>query len=1451
MGIAFLAGEGAASAGNSCVWIGASGASFSTSTNWSGCGGLAPQPADAAYFDVSSLGGTNNACTINTAVNVASITLQNGYTRIVSTSGSPSLVVGGMTITTGTFTAGSSPMQISGGLTINGGVFNAPSGTLQIGGAFTRTGGSLSGNGGTAIFNATGAVTHTFSGSAAFNKVIINDGLVGYWNLDEGAGTSLADRSGYANGFTLSASSFTTTVPTAVTFSDPSAVAFNGSAYAHLTATPPTNLPAADRAVTISAWIKLGSTATVQDAVALGDGGSNGIKLGIQSVGSLAAWTWGPTPTTLAGTMAPGDGAWHQVTFTYDGTNNNLYLDGALQSTSTAAHQSGATTVAQLGSYDGTHELMAAGGAIDDVRVYNRALTATEISALALGNTPATNVATHTFSGALTTTSDLVLVSGAMAGAGSLSIGGSWLNYGGSNTATGGVTLKAASGVILSGGQLLQQNVAISAGATYTLSDRLWATNRTVTVSGGLNTGAYVAHIGTLAGAGSLNGSTGTVILDNGFTTTAAAVAFNNLRIEDSKSETNSVAYWKLDEGTGSKTYDLTGSLDHGTLKGGVSWTAGASPSVGYDDAAGVMFDGATGYISTGVTNIPKPDAKMTISLWVKLASTAGTQDFLAFNDGAGDGIKLGLNGGTLAAWTWGGTLSITATTPGDGAWHSVIYSWDTTNNNLYVDGVAATSTTTAHQTGTITQGVLGSADGTQEFLNGSLDDVRVYKTSLTATQIGQLAAGRYAGAGGYSTVTLGVATTVGGALTLDAGSLNASSNALSVALPSFVSAGTYTVAGGAQSFSGTLTVRPTGAISMSSGSLTSGDLTFQSGAPLTLSGGSLSCGNLTVPGGSTATLSGASTVAIASGDVFTMDGTLKSSPISGTSPTITGSSGRFTFQIGSTASATPTLNISGLAVQNLDANGMWIGANPGAATTFTEFDNVSFSNGTGNQLLQITAASLYLPSNGCTFDGSTTYAVKLVGNGTNKTRAVFGNATCATNASGICATSQKSDDDANNDGIADSPGNGVNLGSVVEFVRSAAFAGGTFQGFPTAAFDWNTFTYYSTYAVFRNDVGNADVINVRDESGNALYSWSTSSTQNIVGTPQWTSNTLAGVTTHYLYVVVNDSGGTNQDKVYRLVDTGTGTTSGSLTLDPGWSALAGGNPYSCGCAIKSQASLDTNNIYWAATTGTAGAGNLTQVVMEIGQSTQSVLSGWPLTTPKAVTTSSPTLVANGATTLYLGVNTALLQLDVSTTTFISNSKVGNVTGRVSYGTSFLPATAGTTRVFTGDASGKMWAISPTNFSGTNFLWSYTAGSKIIGSTYDASTDTIQFGTNGGTVLVLTGAGSGTSGVALTGYPFTLNASDPISSSPLYYNGVLVVGTTLGKLYFIDRSTTAAGGSPAIIKEYYFGPTENVSTIGFDANADRYMVSTSSSAGVKDGRLYYLDLVTDPTPSFQ
>jgi len=141
----------------------------------------------------------------------------------------------------------------------------------------------------------------------------------------------------------------------------------------------------------------------------------------------------------------------------------------------------------------------------------------------------------------------------------------------------------------------------------------------------------------------------------------------------------------------------------------------------------------------------------------------------------------------------------------------------------------------------------------------------------------------------------------------------------------------------------------------------------------------------------------------LASATTFTMDGTLNAS--AATAATIQSVSGNYAFKVGSSSTATPVLNITKLAVKNTDTNGMYINAVAGSSTTFTRFDNIAFSSGTGTRLLQIYAPTLYLVSNGCTFDSgttaTTTYPVTLTGDGSaTETRAIFGGATCATNTS-------------------------------------------------------------------------------------------------------------------------------------------------------------------------------------------------------------------------------------------------------------------------------------------------------------------------------------------------------------------------------------------------------------------------------------------------------------------
>jgi len=124
---------------------------------------------------------------------------------------------------------------------------------------------------------------------------------------------------------------------------------------------------------------------------------------------------------------------------------------------------------------------------------------------------------------------------------------------------------------------------------------------------------------------------------------------------------------------------------------------------------------------------------------------------------------------------------------------------------------------------------------------------------------------------------------------------------------------------------------------------------------------------------------------------------------------------------------------------------------------------------------------------------------------------------------------------------------------------------------------------------------------------------------------------------------------------------------------------------------------------------------------------------------------------------------------------------------------------------------------------------------------FDYTAQVLHFGTDGGKVIALDA-----NGTPLAGYPFVpASTTDSIRTALLYVNGILAVGSTTGRLSFLDRHT---GAAPALIRQYYFGPTEEVSGISYDSTASRYMVSTADPT-TKDGRLYYIDLIADPTPA--
>ncbi|MFS0724172.1 LamG-like jellyroll fold domain-containing protein [Paenibacillus sp. 1P07SE] len=212
----------------------------------------------------------------------------------------------------------------------------------------------------------------------------------------------------------------------------------------------------------------------------------------------------------------------------------------------------------------------------------------------------------------------------------------------------------------------------------------------------------------------------------------------------DTTADSRLQAWYKLDETSGTSAADASGYGNIGTVHGGAVWTTGR---VGH----AVDLNGTNGYIALPA-GLVSGSHTSTIAAWVNLDSVSSwtrvfdfgsgtsTNMFLTPRNGANGKVRFAIKNNGSSEQIIDGQSALPA-----GGWHHVAVTLNGAVGKLYVDGLEvgsnASITIKPSDLGATTQNWIGRSQyASDPYLDGRVDDFRVYNQALTASEIAALA---------------------------------------------------------------------------------------------------------------------------------------------------------------------------------------------------------------------------------------------------------------------------------------------------------------------------------------------------------------------------------------------------------------------------------------------------------------------------------------------------------------------------------------------------------------------------------------------------------------------------------------------------------------------------------------------------------------------------------------
>jgi hypothetical protein len=606
-------------------------------------------------------------------------------------------------------------------------------------------------------------------------------GLVAAYGFDAGSGTTAVDQSGNGNNGTLS--NVTWAGAAAGRFGN--ALSFNGT-NAFVTV-PDANSLDLTTGMTIEAWVRPTTVSGFRTVIVkerpgdlvygLYSSSDSGRPQSQVTVGSVRVLD-GPSPIAAA--------TWTHLAATFDGTTQRLFVNGAeVSALASAGSILASASPVKIGGNAIWAEWFS--GLVDEVRIYNRALTAAQIQADMVNSISSPDVAPPSAPGTLTATGGLgqvTLVWGAAtdnvgvtrygvhrsptpgftATAGNRVAQPSGTSYNDAGLASGTyhykVTAEDAAGNVGPAGN--EASAAVTADTTApTVPGNLVATPSagqvTLTWSASTDAGGvlhYDVHRSTSPGFAPSTSTrvgqpTTTTYSDAGLgpgTYHYKVVAVDNAGNSSAPStEVNAVvpagpppglvAAYGFDAGSGTTAVDQSGNGNTGTLSN-ATWSASGK------FGAALSFNGTNALVTIPDSNSLDLTTGMTVGAWVR-PTTNGSYRTLLVKERPGDlvyGVYSNVDGNRpqsqvtvngSARWI-DGTTAVPV-----GVWSHVAATYDGAVQRLYVNGTQVASLNLPGSITTSNSPVrIGGNTIWGEWYAGLIDEVRVYNRALTAAQI-------------------------------------------------------------------------------------------------------------------------------------------------------------------------------------------------------------------------------------------------------------------------------------------------------------------------------------------------------------------------------------------------------------------------------------------------------------------------------------------------------------------------------------------------------------------------------------------------------------------------------------------------------------------------------------------------------------------------------------------